>query len=274
MIAEPLTLAKRALTKWARNPFAVVAVVIQATFWLVLFGSSFDPAGAFSASGGYNYFEEAFGRAPNYITFLTPGVIGIMALTSMSFMGADLVLDRLSGYLRVVSTYPIPRSSIYLGAVLQNVVKGMVPAPITLLLALAIPNGLKLGHGVGLVNVLGVFAAIALLTAVFSALFTAIAISMGSTDSFFGAVNFLTFPIMFTSTAFFPLSFFPGWLRPLAQANPISLASGAARLLLINGALSAAQGSGLALDLVGLLVFGVFFGVLGTLLARNALKSA
>jgi ABC-2 type transport system permease protein len=276
LIRETLTLTKRSLTKWIRNPFAVIATLIQAIFWLALFGNSFNPAGAISSAsakdGSLGIFSQVFGGAANYITFLTPGVIAIAALTGMSFMGVDLVLERINGHIKVLSTYPIPRSSIYFGGVLQNIAKGMVQAPMTFLLAFAVPNGLRLGQGVGILNLLGIFGAIALLTTVFSTLFTAIAISIKTTDSFFAIVNFLTFPIMFTSTAFFPISFFPSWLKPVAQANPITLASEAARLLIVNGTLSAAQISSLVTDLVGLAIFGVFFAVVGTLMAKNALK--
>jgi ABC-2 type transport system permease protein len=275
MITETLTIGKRALTKWARNPFAVVATLVQAAFWLALFGNSFNPANALTASGSSSLlgvFQQAFGGASNYITFLTPGVIAIAALTGMSFMGVDLVFDRLNGHTKVISTYPIPRSSIYFGGVIQNIAKGMVQAPLTFLLAFAVPNGLKLGQGVGILNILGIFAAVALLTTVFSTLFTGIAISIKSTDSFFAIVNFLTFPIMFTSTAFFPISFFPGWLKPIAQANPITLASDAARILIINGTLSPSQISSFATDLTGLALFGLCFAVIGTMMARNALK--
>jgi ABC-2 type transport system permease protein len=274
MFSETLTIAKRSLTKWARNPFAVVATLIQAAFWLALFGNSFNPASAVSASEGSSLgiLQQAFGGAPNYISFLTPGVIAIAALTGMSFMGVDLVLDRINGYVKVVSTYPIPRSSIYFGGVVQNIAKGMVQAPLTFLLAFVVPNGLKLGANVGIFNILGVFAAVALLTTVFSTLFTGIAISIKSTDSFFAVVNFLTFPIMFTSTAFFPISFFPGWLRPVSQVNPITLASDAARLLMVNATLTSAQVSSLAIDLMGLCLFGALFAVVGTMMARRALK--
>ncbi len=251
----------------------MVATLVQAAFWLALFGNSFNPASAFgSSSGSLGIFQHVFGGASNYITFLTPGVIAIAALTGMSFMGVDLVLDQINGYVKVISTYPIPRSSIYFGGVLQNIAKGMVQAPLTFLLAFIVPNGLKLGQGVGILNIIGLFAAIALLTTVFATLFTGIAISIKSTDSFFAVINFLTFPIMFTSTAFFPISFFPGWLKPTAQANPITLASDAARLLIINSSLSASQIASLATDLAGLAVFGVVFAILGTLMARNALK--
>ena len=274
MISESIALGRRALTKWTRNPFAVMVTSIQALFWLALFGSSFNPANALSLSGGsLRPLQQAFGGAPNYITFLAPGVIGLVALTGMSFMGVDLVFDRINGYVDVLKASPIPRTSIYFGGVIQNVAKGMVAAPITFLLALVIPDGLHLAQGFGALNLLGVFATVALLTAVFATFFTGIAISVKSTDTFFAVINFLTFPIMFTSTAFFPLSFFPGWLKPAAQANPITLASDAMRLLIMNSTLSSAQLQALASDVLGLAVFGALFTTLGTLMARNALRA-
>jgi ABC-2 type transport system permease protein len=274
MITESFALGKRALTKWTRNPFAVIVTSIQALFWLALFGSSFNPANALTSSsaGSLGQLQQAFGGAPNYITFLTPGVISIVALTGMSFMGVDLVFDRINGYVDVLRAFPIPRTSIYFGGVIQNVAKGVVAAPITFVLALLVPNGLDLAPGFGVLNLLGVFAVVALLTAVFATFFTGIAISVKSTDTFFAAVNFLTFPIMFTSTAFFPLSFFPDWLKPVAQANPITLASDAMRLLIVNS-VGAPQLQALLGDLAGLALFGALFATLGILMARNALKA-
>jgi ABC-2 type transport system permease protein len=276
MISESLAIGGRAITKWLRNPFAVIAALVQATFWLLLFGNSFNPANAFSSSslgaGALGVFQEVFGGAANYITFLTPGVIGIVSLTAMSFMGVDTVLDRMSGYLDMLSTYPIPRTSIYFGAMIQNIAKAIATAVATFLLAFFVPNGLRLVQGFSVVDLAGVLLVFALLSLVFSALFSGIAISVKSTDSFFAFVNFLTFPIMFTSTALFPLAFFPSWLKPVAEANPVSLSSEATRLLIVNGSLTGAQLSTLAGDIAGLLVYGVVFGTLGIMMARNALK--
>jgi len=276
MISESLAIGGRAITKWVRNPFALIAALLQAAFWLVLFGNSFNPANAISSSslsgGSLGFFQQAFGGAANYITYLTPGVIGIMSLTTMSFMGVDVVLDRMSGYFDMLSTCPIPRTSIYFGAMLQNIAKAMATAVVTFLLAFFVPNGLRLVQGFGVVDLLGVLSTFALLSTVFSALFSGLAISVKSTDSFFAMINFLTFPIMFTSTALFPLNFFPRWLKPFAQANPVSLAAEATRLLIVNGSLSEAQISLFAGDIVGLIIYGVVFGALGILMAKNALK--
>jgi len=274
MISDTIALSGRSLKKWIRNPFSIIPIAIQALVWLLLFGNSFNPGSALSSSGGsLGILKEAFGGATNYITFLTPGIIGMLALTGMTFLGVDFVIDRLNGYLDMLKTSPIPRASIYFGGVLQNIVKAMAAAGITFVVALVVPNGLRLSSGFGITNLLGVFFAVAMLTTVFSTLFTGISVAAKSTDSFFAVVNFLFFPVAFTSTALFPLSFFPGWLKPVARANPISLASEAARLVIVNGTLSAAQLSSYLGDILGLLVYAIVFTAMGIFLARNSLKA-
>jgi ABC-2 type transport system permease protein len=276
MMSDTLALSGRSLLKWIRSPFSLIPIVIQAVVWLLLFGNSFNPANSLpggTTGGSLGLLAPAFGGAQNYITFLTPGVMGMIALTGMSFLGVDFVLDRLNGYVDMLKTSPIARSSIYFGGVVQNVVKAIIQTTITFLVAFVVPNGLRVGGGFGILNLAGIFVAIALLTTVFSTLFTGISVSAKSTDSFFAIVNFLFFPVAFTSTALFPLSFFPSWLKPIAQVNPISLASEAVRLVVVNGALTAAQFSSFIGDLAGLAIYVVLFAILGTLLARNALKA-
>jgi ABC-2 type transport system permease protein len=274
MFSDTLALSGRSLKKWIRSPFSIFPIVIQAIVWLLLFGNSFNPGSAFSASGGsLGFLQGIFGGAATYITFLTPGVIGMLALTGMSFMGVDFVMDRLNGYIDMLKISPIPRTSIYFGGVLQNIVKAMAAAIITFIVALLVPDGLRLGSGFGVLNLLGVFFSIAMLTTVFSTLFTGISIAAKTTDSFFAVVNFLFFPVAFTSTAMFPINFFPGWLKPVAQANPISLASEAARLFIIHGSLTAAQLTSFATDILGLAVYSVLFFGLGIIIARNAMKA-
>jgi ABC-2 type transport system permease protein len=274
MISESVTLAKRSLTKWIRSPFALVIVLIQGIFWLLLFGNSFNPANAFASTSGGSLgpLQTAFGGASNYITFMAPGIIAILALTNMAYSGAELVMDKIDGYLGMLSTYPIPRSSIYFGGVLQNLVKAMVISVIAFVLAIIIPNGMVLAQDFGLLNLLGVFAVITLFCIVFATFFAGVALSVKNIYGFNGLVNFLIFPIMFTSTALFPISFFPDWLKPIAEVNPLSLVCNAVRLVVINGSLSASQVSDFALDLIGLSSFAVAFAVLGTLMARNALR--
>jgi len=286
MISETIALTARSLKKWARNPTAVMPSLFTATFYLALFGSSFNPANliptkinGFPLPGSMvelmkaDLFAQAFGGAPTYITYLTSGVICLVLVFNMSFGGIDLVIDRQLGFLNTLLTDPIPRTSIYFSGVLQNLVKATILAVLAFVIALVIPNGLELPSSFGTFDILGIFSAFILLAFALSCVFTVLALSLRSISSLVATANFVTLPLIFTSSALFPLSSFPGWLKGVAEVNPISKASEAARLLIINGSLSANQLSTFSSDLAYLVVLAVVFGALGTLAASRVLRA-
>jgi ABC-2 type transport system permease protein len=274
MIDETLALTFRALRKWVRNPASIIPGLFTAMFYLLLFGSSFNPANLIpSGSGqGSSVLQTVFGGAPTYITYLAPAVICIILVFNMAFGGIDLVLDRQLGYLSSLLTAPVPRAAIYLSGVAQNLVKVLILGMLTFLVALFIPNGLQLPGSFGVVNFVGIFLAFTLLGLGLSFVFTALALTVRSIDSLVAIVNFLTLPVMFMSNAFFPTSSFPSWLKAIANVNPVTKTNEAARLLVINGSLSSSQAATYGWDMAYLLVFAVVLGVLGSLAARRALR--
>ncbi|MGI0081358.1 MAG: ABC transporter permease, partial [Nitrososphaerales archaeon] len=167
---------------------------------------------------------------------------------------------------------PISRASIYFSGVAQNMVKAMSLAVLTFLIAIVLPNGLLLGQGFGVLEFLGAMAAFALLAFALSCVFTALALSVKSIDSLIAIVNFATFPLVFTSTALFPEGGFPSWLSAISSVNPITKATDAARLLMVNGTLSSAQLSTFAWDGAYLVVFAAAMALLGYLAANKALS--
>ena len=124
--------------------------------------------------------------------------------------------------------------------------KAMFIAVLTFIVAVLLPNGLQLAAGFGILNLLGVFAAFGLVTFGFGCLFTAVAFSVKQVDSLVAIINFLAFPLVFMSSAMFPLGTFPSWLKGIAEVNPITKAVETARLLIVNGNLNSAQLSTLA----------------------------
>jgi ABC-2 type transport system permease protein len=246
-----------------------------AVFYLALFGSSFNPANLIPSSASQyasSAIQNLFGGAPTYITYLTAGVICIILVFNMAFGGIDLVLDRQLGYLNTLLTAPIPRATIYLSGVAQNLVKVLLLAILTFVVAFFIPNGLRLPASFGVTDFLGVFGAFVLLGLGLSFIFTALALSVRSIDSLVAIVNFLTLPIMFMSNAFFPSSSFPSWLMGIANVNPVTKANEAARLLIVNGTLTSAQLSTYGWDMAYLVGFAAVLGVLGYLAANRALR--
>ena len=274
MIDETLALTFRALRKWFRNPASILPGVFMGVFYLALFGSSFNTANLIpSGSGqGSSVLQTVFGGAPTYITYLAPAVICIILVFNMAFGGIDLVIDRQLGYLNSLLTAPVPRATIYLSGVAQNLVKVLILGILTFVVALLIPNGLQLPSSFGVVSFIGMFWAFILLGLGLSFIFTALALIVRSIDSLVAIVNFLTLPVMFMSNAFFPISSFPGWLKAIANVNPVTKANEAARLLVINGSLSSSQAATYGWDIAYLLAFAVALGVLGYLAARRALR--
>lgn len=276
MISETIALSGRALKKWVRNPAAVLPGFFIALFYVALLGSSFNPdklvPSSVPSSIANSVLQQTFAGAPTYITYLTPGVICIIFVFNMAFGGIDLVLDRQLGYLGTLLTAPIPRAAIFVSGVVQNLVKVLVLAILTFLVALVIPNGLQLPGTFSILDFLGVFFAFTLLGLGLSFIFTALALTTRSIDSLVAIVNFLTLPLTFTSNTFFPLDQFPDWLKTIALINPISKANEAARLLIINGSLTASQTTTFANDILYLVGFAAILGILGYLAARRALR--
>jgi len=285
MFADTLALTARSLKKWIRNPAAIMPGVFMAVFWLALFGSSFNPVNLVpSKVGGTSLspttvlqiksaISSVFGGAANYITFLTAGIITLIVIIDMAYGGIDIVLDRQLGYLNSLLTSPISRASIFFSGALQNFVKAMFIAVITFIVAVLLPNGLQVGAGFGALNLLGIFAAIALVTFGFGCLFTSVAFSVKVVDSLIAIINFLAFPLVFMSSAMFPLGTFPSWLKGIAQVNPVTKAVETSRLLIVNGNLTASQLSTVGWNMLYLVVFASVLAVAGYLIARRALKA-
>src|SRR5215467_6865086 len=277
MFQETLALTTRALRKWARNPAAVLPGFFVALFYVLLLGSSFNPAKLVPAGAppqvAATILASAFSGAPTYITYLTPGVICIILVFNMAFGGIDLVLDRQLGYLGTLLTAAIPRAAIYLSGVAQNLAKVMLLAVMTFIVALIIPNGLQLPSNFSALDLIGVFLSFALLGLGLSFIFTALALSVRQIDSLVAIVNFLTLPLTFTSNTFFPLTSFPDWLKSAAQLNPITKANEAARLLVVyGGGLTSDQMAMWTGDMLYLVGFATLLGLLGYLAARKALS--
>jgi ABC-2 type transport system permease protein len=285
MFSDTLALTARSLKKWIRNPAAIMPGLFSAFFYLALFGSSFNPVNLVPTKVGSitlapsmvteirSAISSVFGGAANYITFLTAGVIALIVIINMAYGGIDIVMDRQLGYLNTLLTMPISRASIFFSGALQNFVKAMFLALLTFIIGLLLPNGLQFGAGFGILNFLGVFTAFALITFGFGCLFTAVAFSMNVVDSLIAIINFVAFPLAFMSSAMFPLSIFPSWLKVIAEINPVTKAVETARLLIVNGTLSSAQLSTVTGNMLYLVGFAVVLGLIGYLIARQALKS-
>jgi ABC-2 type transport system permease protein len=56
-----------------------------------------------------------------------------------------------------------------------------------------------------------------------------------NSESVFAIAGFLTFPLLFMSTALTPASFMPDWMQSVSRFNPISYGVDAIRVLMLSG---------------------------------------
>ncbi len=150
-----------------------------------------------------------------YIDFLIPGLIGFSVLVSPMFsmvnIGSTWKRDKL---FRQLSLTPLTRGEWLTATLLWYVLLAVVSAGLLVLV-----GGLAFGAHVTLtllslpLLVVGpiLFVALGLLAG-----------SVSSTPETAGVIgNIITFPMMFLSGTFFPVSLFPSWLVPVAKVLPL-----------------------------------------------------
>jgi len=153
----------------------------------------------------------------NYVSFLTPGIIGMTLLFSSTFAGLSVLWDREFGFLKEIMVAPVSRLSIVLGRAAGGVTTSILQAMIILI------SGILLGMAVPAISgLLLSLLFMILIAATFIGLGLAFASRMEDMSGFSLIMNFLIFPLFFLSGALFPLDRFPGPVRTLAYANPLT----------------------------------------------------
>ncbi|EQD68349.1 membrane protein containing ABC-2 type transporter domain protein, partial [mine drainage metagenome] len=84
-------------------------------------------------------------------------------------------------------------------------------------------SGLTVTARVSAVSVIEIFLAMALLAAAFTSLFITLGYVIEQIEAYFALVNLVNLPLLFSSTALAPATIMPGWLRYIANGNPITL---------------------------------------------------
>ena len=215
-------LYKREVIKIYRRPFALVMTFIQPIIWIIFFGSSLNGIPK-------QYLINFFGT-PNYIGFILPGQLATSMLFTGTFSSMSIVWDRRFGFLKKILVTPAPRESVFFSKVMGAVTRGLVQIPVMLLAAAAFGVSLPLDP----IGYLEWITALILLGVGFSSIYLAIAMRSSDWQLPQLVANILNLPLMFTSTALFPRTFYPEWMRAIAAVNPITFATEIGRGVVLN----------------------------------------
>lgn len=208
---DTTTMLWRDMIRTARQPEMLVFAVVMGVFFLVLFNYVFGGA-------------IGMGAGVDYLQFLVPGVFVITALQGAQQTSMGLAADLTEGVTDRFRSLPMSQVAVIAGRTIADAIRNLIGLVLVALLALAM--------GYRFDSIPGAVAAIALATGVgfgFSWLGAAIAAKVRQPDMVGMLSMFWLFPLMLASTAFTPADSMPGWLRPFATYQPISVAADAVR---------------------------------------------
>ncbi len=260
-------LTGRELKKWYKQPFVLIISLIQPIIWMALFGKAFNLS-ALAPAGDGGGFAAVFG-VKDYFSYMAVGMLSFVVLFATMFSGMSIVWDRRLGFLNKVLSTPASRGSVILSKVFIAVIRALVQAVIVLLAAVVL--GLAVGADFSPLFLLGVFAALLLMSVGLSALFVAIAIRSTRWETQMAIMNLLNLPLLFASNALFPTSLMPAWLADFAKVNPVTYGTDAARQLILTP-MGAVNWVSVTNDFLFLGVFAAIFAAVGIVLSWRYLS--
>ena len=171
------------------------------------------------------------GQTTNYFEFVAPGIMGMVVMMSlMTGLPHAISFEREVGTLDGMLAAPVHRMSILGGKVIAQTTRGMMQGIIVLALSIVL-FGVVVQGSIALI--LGI-----LLLGVFSLVGLGILItSFTSTEETATMIMMtLTFPMMFLSGVFFPISQMPQFMQVIAQFLPLTYTISALRQVVVLGA--------------------------------------
>lgn len=194
------------LRKLRHDHLDILTRSVQPLLWLFIFGTALRHN--HQLSGGY----------PDYQAYLAPGVMAQAALFIAIFFGLAVIWERDVGQLQRLLATPIPRLAIVLGKASGAGIRALTQATV-LLTVIAIT-------GIGIewrpLQIAGALVLLVLGTAGFACLSMVLAALVRTRERFMGIGQLIMMPLFFASSALYPLSIMPTWLRIVARVNPLT----------------------------------------------------
>jgi ABC-2 type transport system permease protein len=232
----------RAFTKIIRNPTLLFVNLFTPLLFLLLFSQLLQKLSVFLGPSG------------NYLTYLTPGILVLTVVTGAFQSGMAIVNDLNSGFLSKVLLTPSSRAAILLGRLATDLLVLIMQSAIIIGLALLL--GLRIVTGVG--GLLLIFVTLAFFGLAWSGLLLAVGLKTRKAETVSAVGNLLVFPLLFVSSALFPVSIMPAWARTVSDYNPLSYVSNVTRGLVQGGlSWSTFAYAYAVIGLMAILTFGV-----------------
>jgi len=206
--------ALRHLRAMPRNYEVLVFAALQPVMFVLLFRYVF---GGSIIIDGYR----------DYTQYLVPGIFAQTVVFGSSFTSVGLAEDMQKGFIDRLRSLPISQSAVLVGRTISDTARNLFSVVVMLVISFAI--GFRFDGGI----VDGILATVLLMAFSYSFSWVQawIGLSVGSVEAANSAGFIWMFPVTFVSSAFVDTSRMTPWLQRVADANPFTIATNAARAL-------------------------------------------
>ncbi|WP_234327438.1 ABC transporter permease [Streptomyces sp. NRRL WC-3742] len=216
MVADTWTSMLRVLLNYRHSPGLLAASLAVPVVMVVVFGYVFGSA--MQVPGGGDYRE-----------FLMPGLFAMVATNGVmpTMVGAARDVGR--GVTDRLRSMPVSRTGLLLGQTLADLLVSVLVLALLALVGLA--AGWRARNGTA--EALEAFGLLLLFRFVMTWVGTLLGLAVGKEESA-GQLAVMVFPLAMITNAYVPTGGMPGWLRTIADWNPISAVVHACRELFGN----------------------------------------
>ncbi|MBM3673872.1 MAG: ABC transporter permease [Actinobacteria bacterium] len=212
VIADIALLAQRNLIKSVRMPMYIVFSTIQPFMQLVLFVFVFGSI-------------ADIGPGMSYRNYVVPAVlVQTMTFAGMG-SGVGIARDLDTGMIDRFRSLPIARSAFLVGRTSSDSLRLGVQA--TLLVVAAMLMGFRFGNGA--LPAFGMFVIVVMFGLALTTFSAWMGLTVRDPETVQAAMFIPVIPLVFTSSAFAPISRLPGWMQPFAEWSPVTAAIDSAR---------------------------------------------
>lgn len=200
--------------RFLRQHGRLASAIVRPMIWLAVFSAGFRSALGLSITPPYQTYVL-------YEVYLVPGLAGMMLLFHGMQTSLSMVYDREMGSMRVLLTSPLPRWYL-LGA--RLIATTLVVTPLVLAFLIVARFWGVTPPWLGYAAVLPAIVLSGLMLGAFGLLISSMVKQL---ENFAGVMNFVIFPVFFTSTALYPLWRLEDasvWLAGVAAVNPFTYA--------------------------------------------------
>jgi len=219
-VNEVLLLSRRAVKEIVKLPAATLPTLFIPLFFLAV--------NIGQVSRTFNSGNAPFLYGQDYVAFAVP--VSLVFAVSTATSGLALVTDIDLGYFDKLLVAPIRRTSIVLGRLAADFVRGLVTSTLVLLLGLAF--GMRIASGIGGAVLVVLLAA--LWGVAYAGIGQAIALKTRNVQTT-NASFIVFFPLLFLTPNFVPFELLAEPMQTLARLNPVSYVIEGLRSLILQG---------------------------------------